>query len=366
MAIDRTKASLSALGLALGLVCLSAPAFAADYYLEGPPQSTRSDAVDLSRTAAEGGYKARVVRRYRQGVGWQYLVRVEGFDAEEPAREAARSIAARIGLPVSVFLAEGEEARSLEVASPEAEPSQDAPAAPAGPESAEPLDLEDPEAILARASRAHGGTRGGIAAIRGAEGVLFRFRRTLPDGLVVDHTWARLGDSRFLEVDIVEGEGRSSRLIVGPAQAWLAVEEGAYEETDLQRAADTVSQLHPEQVLPFVLVFADAIENRRELELLQASGVTEVEGSPAIAMQYEGDRTSGPMALALDRGRYHVLEVSFEGGELVHRFDGWKQQGRLVLPSRVRTWRAGELVDTVEIQALEIEGAPPKEWFEPG
>ena len=76
---------------------LATTSHAGDFYLEGPTRTTRSEVVVMSRTANAEGYKARVVSRYNHGVGWEYLVRVEGYDEESNAQKDAQVISTLIG-----------------------------------------------------------------------------------------------------------------------------------------------------------------------------------------------------------------------------------------------------------------------------
>lgn len=345
--------------------CLAATqAMAGPYYLEAPARPKRAEAVEMSRSVDLDGPKARVVRRYSQGQGWQYLLRVEGFDEEAPAREAAVALARQLDAPITVLDADGGTVREVGRVEPVAVQQRAAPDdEPARARRNGSVDVDDAEAVLAEASEAHGGPKGGLAAIQASSAVTFRFTRRLPTGLVAEHTWARSDAGTFLEVRVIEGEGRSSRLLIRGDRAWLAVDQGDLEPTDLARAVETQARFEPDQVVPFVLAFASALETRRELELLQTDGTIDVGGREAVVLRYAGDRATGPMSIHVDRERGFVLEVVFEGDDLRYRFDGWQRRGGLVLPERVRTWRAGALTDTVDIAELDIRTRPSEAWF---
>lgn len=352
MAVHRIAAVLiTALGLAPA-------AWAADYHLETAPRSARADVAQLSRAAAQAGHKGRIVRRFQDGEGWTWLLRVEALPDADGARTTAQALADAIGEPVVVYATEGDRVEVLHRAEPGAAAAAAAPvraARPAAPPEPPPTDAEG---VLARASRAHGGADGGIAALRAAKGVTFEFRRSLPDGLVVDHVWGRDGERRCVEVIPVEGDARASRIVHAGDAAWLAVDGGALEPADVARAADLLAPLHPDRVVPFVLNFGDVLENRRELERLELLGRGELDGHPVYELGYDGDQTAGPLALRIDADTFHIAEVSFEQGELVYRFDGWNTAHGVAVPATVRTWRHGELADTVEIRALRPERPP--------
>lgn len=354
---------MAPLRTAVALTCallLASPAFAADYHLETAPRRVRSDVAQQSRAVGQVGEKAKVVRRFVSGTGWTWFLRVGDYGSEGEAREAARRIADAVGEAVVIFVTDEGTTEELDRARPAPTASAPASAAPATPRRPAPSEPPptDAEGVLARASRAHGGVDGGIAALRAAPGVVFTFRRTLPDGLVVDHAWGRDGERRCLEVIPVEGDARASRVVHEGASAWLGVDGGALEPADAGRAADTLALVHPTRIVPFVLSFADLLENRRELEGLELLGRGDLDGRPVYDLGYDGDQNAGPLALRIDAETFHIAEVSFEQGELVHRFDGWTSTAGVALPARVRTWRHGELADTVEIRALRPERPP--------
>ncbi|MBW1877702.1 MAG: hypothetical protein JRJ84_05020 [Deltaproteobacteria bacterium] len=198
------------------LLLLLAVAFAAPtrgaYYLEGPAARTRTEAMAVVREANAEGWHARVVRRYRHGTGWEYVPLVEGFELEEVATEAARTLAERTGRSMAVYDNGGEGASGE---TPEPDVAGEAPATvriaeevpqddPA-PTAEAPPGSETVAAMVERAVRAHGGVDGGIAVLDKAPRLLFRFRRVLPEGSTFDHVYARRGSAVYLEVDVVEG-----------------------------------------------------------------------------------------------------------------------------------------------------------------
>lgn len=353
--------------MALLLAWMSSDALANDFYLESAPQGTRAEAVAHSREAADAGYKGRVVRRYRQGTGWQYLVRITGFPSEDQAYEVAEVLAARLGHPVAVLDEGGAVAREVlpprgrEVVPPSGERQSEK----ADRRVEKPVDLTDAYAILARAATAHGGRAGSSEAILSSPAVIFRFKRTLPDGFQAEHTWATKGDARFLEVRVTHGEGRSSQTSITGEGAWLAVDQGDFETTDRDRALETVARFEPQEVIPFVLVLAEALGSRPELEQLEVQGTETQENRELVVLTYEGDQNAGPFVVKVEKGSWRIAEVSFDGGNLITRFEGWSRQGEIVVPTRVRTWQKGRLADVVEVTELTLDARPPKEWFAP-
>lgn len=351
MAILRTAVALSC------ALLLASSAFAADYHLETSPRRVRSDVVQQARSVGQVGEKAKVVRRFVTGTGWTWFLRIGDYGTEGDARDAARRIADAVGEPVVIFVTDDGTTEELDRARPASTVGAEGASRVRRPAPAEPPPT-DAEGVLARASRAHGGVDGGIAALRAAPGLVFTFRRTLPDGLVVDHAWGRDGERRCLEVIPVEGDARASRVVQEGDVAWLGVDGGALEPADAGRVSETLALVHPTRIVPFVLRFADVLENRRELEGLELLGRGDLDGRPVYDLGYDGDQNAGPLALRIDAETFHIVEVSFEQGELVHRFEGWTTMAGVAMPARVRTWRHGELADTVEIRALRSERPP--------
>lgn len=350
------------MGLATTLV-LAALALAGPgkegWYLEGPAASSRSEASALVKAAHAEGHKARVVRRFRHGGGWEFVPVVEGFEAAEGASEAARSLADRTGRSLVVYTFSGDEARPVgEVTATAAEADESEEDASESEEAA----VED---LLRAAISAHGGPDGGLARLAAADAVLFRYRRTVPGGPVVEHTWARGGEGTYLEIAVVEGEGTPSRTWARESGAWLQVEDAAPTPQDLERTRETVARFGPEETLAFPLGFAAATRTRRELQLLYQDGVTAVGGHACRRLRFDGDQGAGSLELALDAETHRVRQVRFgnDGGEVRHEFDGYEEVAPgVVLPRTIRTWHGEDLVDEVEVLELDLDPHLPEAW----
>ena len=248
---------------------------AADYYLEGPYVSTRSDVVDMQESVAEAGHPGRVVRRFVDGQGWRFLVRVEGFSEQAEALSAADALVDRLGAAMDVLSSDGTSATLLARVEPGDDPGQVDP---------EPIPAVDPVAqqgamrLLARAGVAHGVDRDTLT--HWMEGPsLMAYRRTLADGTVVDHRWATREGAVFVEIEAVEGDAKSSRLLLKDGQAWLAVGDGDWAEQDYPRTEVLARDFGPAAVLPLVFVLRQAMESRREFALMQRAGRGEVDGA---------------------------------------------------------------------------------------
>lgn len=338
------------LSVLLSLV-LSAPALAADWYLEGPDRDQRNDASTMEEAAAQDGHQARVIRRFVDGEGWRFFVRVEGFADQSSAQVAARSLADATGAPFGLFETDGRSAARVAViepsgptAAPEEEPAVDA--AP----------------VLERVVEALGGDEGVLLAARKGP-VRFEFERTLPDGRVVGHTWAARGDALYLEVDAVSGAVRPSRTLVNARGAWLSVDGGPWQPQDADKTRELVEQLGPDEVLPLVLSMAVAVDTRREFERMALIGEGDDDGVPVQVLRFEGDATSGALEIEVGDKDHLLRRVRFDEDQVEHVYEGWRRFGKLQIPERVTTSRDGTTIDTVKIQALDLAPNLPDAWF---
>lgn len=332
------------LALATGL------ALASDWYLETADRADKGEATSLSQAASGRGHEARVVRRFVDGAGWRYLVRVEGFDDRAEAEGAARDLAASLAVGVAVFEVDGTVARLVaEVAS--AAPAREA--APAAPADAAPL--------LEAAIAAHGVTPGTLAAVRTGP-VRLEYRRRLPDGRVLDHVWAARDGALYAEVRPVEGTARASRTLVTADGAWLSVDGGPWTPQNPDKTRATLEQLGPAGVVPVVLALAAAVESRREFERMVPAGSGDADGVATEILRFAGDAISDPIELEVGRGDHLLRRVRFDGG-VVHELSGYRKGGPPGVPATVSTLRDGKVADTVEITLLDLKPTLPDAWF---
>lgn len=345
--------STEALSSMLLLAWWAAVAPATEYVVEGPPKADRAEAVAVSRAVREQGHDARVVRR-SEGSAWVYVVQVADADDLDGAVSLAGTLSEPLGGSASVYRLEDPDGERVLVWS--------------GTQAANGgvLALAE-ELAIGPTIRAHGGLEGGLARLDAAPVVVFRFRRTLPTGEVVDHRWARQGDKLSVEVQPVSGAVVPSRTLVTPTGAWLATRDGGYTAQDRERTLETISAFAPDRVVPFVLTFAALAQARREISGLSPAGEREEEDGQLLkAYSWAGDQAAGALDVEVDARTHLVHRVSFEGGAKVVAFSGWMaaDSAPVVLPREVKTWRDGQLVDQVEILEIALPEKVPNEWFE--
>lgn len=339
--------------LAVALGCLlSTTAWAGAVWLESPPTADKAEATSLQAKASGLGLEARVVRRYRASVGWEYVVVVEGFTETKPAREAAAKLASASGRAVSIFEAEGDGAKVL--GSAEAEP-------------AKPAMLDDAAgaaqaaALLQRAVAAHGA---GAALVERADTVRFEFRRKVPDGPVAKHVFGRREADLYVQVDIERGTGVGSVLRLVADKATLQA-GGTTSQEDLGEARVMAGRFAPETVVAFALEFGRAAGARHEFDDLRPAGERDVVGTRCAVLARTGDKALPPLELAVDPQSGLVMQVVNGKGasRVVHEFTDYKTLDGVVVPTRIRAWRGDKLIDEVEVLELDLGTRLPEAWF---
>ena len=335
----------------LALLLGTAFAEASDFYIEGPALDARRDATEMSRAASDLGFESRVVRRFAQGEGWRFVLVVEGFDEESAATEAAGAVATSVGHSLVVYGQSGGEATRIEEVNPATTPGS-----VADNETPEDGSLGD---ILTRAATAHGGM---THPVRTADKLLFRFRRTLPSGLVAVHTVARSEDDLYVQVDIEAGEGQSSKAWIIDGKAWLSVEDGDAEEQDAVWSREQLEQFLPERVLALPLGFGQAVADRREFQDMYADGKARTNRTRCLVLKYDGDQVSAPLALYLEEDS--LLTRRVVSGPDARQYDDFRDVATgAKAPFRLTVTRAGETVDEVEVLDLDIDPRMQRSWF---
>lgn len=348
--------------LGLWILLAIAPSFGASFYLETPPVTEKAAATELARVAATAG-PTRVVRRFLEGSGWQYVVVVEGFTDQKAAQTAAQGLAKSSGSSVDVFAAEGAEARRVSTEGAAATAPTARESVPGLPPTAAPLAVPDPVEPSVPASpeaaalflRAIERVKPAADHLGSAPAIVFEFRRTVPGGPVVKHTYATRAADRYLDVVIEKGDGTSSRSGLAAGDAWL--EQGAtVTHEDAGRTREVLGRFAPDVVLatPFGL---PALKDRSAEAV--STGSLQVD-----SVSTTGVRVAGA-TFAVDAAG-NVLQATWQEGstKIVQEFSDWRDAGGgVVVPHRIRTWREGVLSDDVQILRLDVKPKVDERWF---
>jgi hypothetical protein len=359
--------------LALLATAVAAPrAFAEPYTVETVGLELRADAESILELAAEQGIDAAVVRGFRRGRGWVFLVRIEGIEEREEAAVLAQRLAELSGRSVQVFLVAGKDVLPVEelsvkvgVAPDEGDPGETEVAGNDGASDASAA-AEGAE-LLASMLLAHGGGRGDAPppTALGWDPVHFRFERTadIGDGAMrVWHDLSIAGDKLRLEIKVLEGEGRNSITILhGDAAAWLSV-DGELHELPPGPTREAMQAFTP------AVVLEQAASIARWSAELPAKRV-EPAGYEASLVWLELERDQADRLLVgLDAVDHRVRELVLSGddGELHWTFADYREMpGGLVVPQRLQSSFAGQPREHVTVRALELPDAVDSSVFDP-
>ncbi|HJN73660.1 MAG TPA: hypothetical protein QGF58_06965 [Myxococcota bacterium] len=329
------------------MLLLIANALAGELYLESPALDTRAAAQVLRRQAEGQDLEARVVRRYSSGVGWEYVVVVEGLPDQQVAEEAAALWAEAGGEGVSIFRREGDEGVLVSTSSAELELDIVDPARPE-------QDLLAAELVLRHAVRALGGQQGGRAALDRAPAIRFSYVRVVAseDGRIeAHHELLRSPDGERLRIEGVDGAVDSTTL-VHPEGAWV-VAGGEPVERDPERTREVLADFGPEELLAYPLEFAVLVESDPAYRLLRTASTD----GEVYVLEYGGPEVGGAMTVVLEAASWHVRSVSYstDAGTVRYGFADWREiDTGLVLPFWMELHRDGVLVEGLVVEELSV------------
>lgn len=315
---------------------------AEEYILEVGPVAERAEASEVASVAKAAGLPGRVVRRFRLGHGWEFIVIVEHIGTRQEAEKAAVRLGTDTRQPVTISVV-GEE---------EVTPSPELPL-PTGSSSAGVVDA---------VTGAHGGETGGASALARAEVVHFVFDRTIRmngKDVTFHHDYWREGGNRRLTVD---GPETDSIAIAGGGGAWL-ITGGKVHNRDVGVIINQVDAFAPEAVLAVVmdvwhLLRAPEVASFRVLEGAESgvrigSGSTEEE--PGVSF-FDVDRDSNRLA----RVRYVT-----NGGPVMYELKDYRVVGTgLVVPFRVEVERGDGRRELISVKIVDTTGRPPAGAFD--
>ena len=345
--------------LGLYLFC-SFPSWAGAFFLELSEHETEAAAESAMLQYGPDSENMRITRRYIRGVGWRYVVRLDGFDAKEEAVRAASSFATKDNA-VNVIEGQGYK-RTLgeEVGS-----STGAASVTDGPVSSKVEGgLPSAAQVLRLAAKAHGGKKGGAGILQTQAALQYSFssRTTVGDEeMRARHTYTRKGEQARLEVDVLKGSGVSNTIVLAaPSKAWVATHDVVLERDGVQ-TAQTMARFAPETgLLSIPLGFPVDVKEASEWRGLHTTGRVTHEGSPhlRIAPERKDDGEYNPLEAALFRDdTMRLAQVTWvtRGGRVTFKYTDYRSvtEGLVVLHS-VRVLRNGKLVEEIEIKEFDI------------
>lgn len=331
------------------LAALLSLAYGADFFIETGPLPERQAAVDVQAAVAGAGMEPRLVRRFKLGRGWEFVVLVEHFPSEEEAAAAMVRLAPLVGQSFSLFRVEDQ--RVIAVAAPAA-PTPDVP-----PQSQIP-------GLVARLEAAHGSDSGGSRALARAGAVHFVFTRTVLLGgkaAKVRHDYWRQGALRRLAID-TGGAGTDSLAVATGSGAWLRV--GSTVQTrDLGVLIGIVDAFAPEAVCTLALDVASLL-SAPEVEHFRV-----LEGAESGIRIGQGGDESEPGLSFLDMdavtGRLLRARYVTEAGPVTFEVSAWREVAPGILaPDSLRIERADGRVEVVQVERFDVSATAPPGVFD--
>ncbi len=332
--------------LLAAIIALSVAQAAPGYFLESGFYETREEVASLEAAAAAASLPVRVVKRFRLGRGWAWVALVEGFDSEAQATDAARSLAAASGKPLSVVATGGGARLAVEAAQVGA-----------------PVEVSRGSSVVALAVAAHGGPAGGAGELARAAAVHFVFRRELSAGgttITATHDYWREGASRRLQVDVAAG-GQDSVLVATGSGGWLAAGSQVVSR-DIGVLVNQADAFAPEAVLGLALGVPELLASGDGGALLVLEGAER-----GVRVGRGEDPADGGLAFAdvdPDTGLLLGARYVTEGGPVLFTFDNWVAAAPGVwYPASFTKERPDGQVETIAVSKLEVAPAAPAGTF---
>ena len=385
-----------------------ASAAAAGYYIVAGEHTEAADAQRMVQTMGAGQGRGRISRQLLPGVGWRYLVRIDGFGSVEAARESAEGL--KVLGPMRVYMGEGHQREVVAVvvskrmgsasapppAAPVPQPAAPAPppaapvpppAAPA-PAPAPPAPAPAPRAVsaplvlgasglpaaaelLAGAAAAHGGDSGGMAQVSSAESLRLVYRLETEAGgkeQVISHEYARSGSSAYAETIVVRGDFSPSRIVVdGGKKAWLAVKKKV-QTSPLLDAQRKISAFSPQAgPLGMALRLPQDLLSSSAWKGLQVRERVTHDGRSHFLLGPIAEKKGHPLVSALvdsDTLRVSQITLRVDGSELRFDFDRYRAvHAGVLVPLRIRASSRGKVAKDIYIQTLDLDPSIAPERF---
>ncbi|MFH1463819.1 MAG: hypothetical protein ABIO70_05460 [Pseudomonadota bacterium] len=349
--------------LLLSAAALPGDAWADLYYAQTAGIQQHAEADALVEQVQAAGIEAEIVRRFRRGTGWEFIVRTLTTEDGQVAHGYAVRLSELSGQSARVFIVAGHDALPVdELSVLLAGPGGELGAEKAGP-------ARDPEGGDARAERgaellaaialAHGG--GPVAGASSEDGVdggwsraHCRYERRLSTErgeLRVGHEFWRDGDALRLDVRILEGTGQDSAAIVRGDEAWLYV-RGEIHEVPAGPTREGLLAFAPEVVLGQALAIRAWGAEHPALAV-----DSPVDGGALVWLEVVPGGESERLLVGADPGDHRVRELIVRSGEEEEarwRFADYQELGDgMIMPLKSEAFTAGEPRERIVVKLIE-------------
>jgi len=374
--MTRPALLLSILGVLWAL-----PAEAGDYYIVAGEHTERAAAVAAAE--ATGAPAVRVSRQHIKDTGWRYLIRIDGFESADAARDAASSL--RVAVPMKIYIGEGRHRRVVDVvvsqspAPPAAVVSTPSPVTPPPgpptPAASRQADvLPDASWLLEQSRSAHGGKKGGVTRLERTRSLYLRYQvETSSEGSpqVVLHELWRSGSSIHLHTAVLRGDWNASCVVVRDGkEAWIALHREVKSE-EPRSAAASIKRFMPEEgLVGLVLGLAHSLKSESAWKGLRTRAIVQHNGRDHYRLTPAQSGTGHPMVAALvDKETYLISMFSMagQGGYVSFDLADYRMvSDHLIVPFQIRTEDKGQVSQVLSIEAFEVDTTiEPKEFDRP-
>ena len=337
------KGICSMVGLLLAALLSAQTAFGGERWVETPPSETRLEAVRQLRTIVSEGYNARLVRRYRHGFGYEYIVQLTGFSSSSEAKQASETLARLLGVSVAVFeQEENDETTTGQILT-----------AVESVSSVTELPFDSLGAVLEQLRWVS--TRDELRmTVSLAKQIDFRYRQRDGDGQTEFRRYARDGQQEYLEWVV---SGRRSAVWVDATQGWLALGREPIRMIDRTYAQRLVSAGSPTSVLGLGLQQIGDFLSPSLLSEARLGGLVDVGGDLCFSVIGEMGPSKMPISVAFEPTSFWVRQVVVGevGRAWVIDLDAYHEEvNGMNLPHVIQVWFDGEIFFHINIDAINL------------
>lgn len=327
----------------IALLWLVSLAWAEEFFLEVGPLPERAEATAAQASIKQAGLSGRVVRRFRLGHGWEFVVLVEHLPDRAQAEAAAVRLGTETKRPVTVYRMDGDEPEVLQ------------PTPPVG-------STPSAASLADQVATAVGGEAGGAGVLARAAAVHFVFDRSLRlngKDSTFHHDYWREGANRRLAVD---GPEADSVAVATATSAWLAASSKVVPR-DVGVLINQIDAFAPEAVL------AVAVDAWHLLHAPEVASFRVLDGADSGTRIGTGSAQDEPGVsfIDIDTSTHRILRVRYvtEGGPVEYEMSDYREVAPgLVVPFRVYVERGDGRRETLVVKTMDLPERAPAGIFE--
>lgn len=318
--------------------------WAGTFVVETPPMKTRVEALKQLRVVAADGFNARLIKRYRHGVGFEYIVTLPGFQTLPEAQENALALSALLGASLSVYepgVESDDEEKGENASRPEIAHDM--------PRAWRQLAFEQLRWVAEK--------NGFLPALGAATQVDFQFLWTGPDNRVERRRYVREQDTEFVEIGPKENR---IELWLEPDEAWVKTNDGRKRMISRGYAESLLHEQSPSRVLGSGLEQLNEVLERDLAPALFADGLVEVGSTLCYLLRGEIGPSRTPISLAFDTQRYRLRQivVGAVGRAWAVELGGYHEEiNGMNIPHAISVWFRGDILYQFNIDVLNISFA---------